>query len=60
MSETKTQSQPPSSLPQRVWNSIFRAPLAPQSDRERKLMVLDSLILHLHPAPSRRRLSASA
>ncbi|MDM8526721.1 cytochrome b N-terminal domain-containing protein [Anaerolineales bacterium HSG24] len=34
---------------QRMWESIFRGPLDPQTDRERKLMVLDSLILHLHP-----------
>jgi quinol-cytochrome oxidoreductase complex cytochrome b subunit len=34
----------------RIRNSIFRGPLAPDSDRERKLMVLDSLILHLHPS----------
>lgn len=35
---------------ERVRGSIFRGPLAPESDRERKLMVLDSLILHLHPS----------
>ncbi len=34
----------------RVRNSIFRGPLAPRSDRDRKLMVLDTLILHLHPS----------
>ncbi|MBE7471919.1 MAG: cytochrome bc complex cytochrome b subunit [Anaerolineae bacterium] len=39
-----------SPLPQRIWNSVFRGPLAPRDDRERKLMVLESLILHLHPS----------
>lgn len=39
-----------SPLPQRIWNSIFRGPLAPRDDRERKLMVMESLILHLHPS----------
>lgn len=39
-----------SPLPQRIWNSIFRGPVAPRDDRERKLMVMESLILHLHPS----------
>ncbi|MCL4299845.1 MAG: cytochrome b N-terminal domain-containing protein [Anaerolineae bacterium] len=45
-------SNPQSSprLPQRIWGSIFRGPLAPRDDRERKLMVVESLILHLHPS----------
>jgi quinol-cytochrome oxidoreductase complex cytochrome b subunit len=42
--------QPTVSLPRRVWNSVFRTPPWPQSDRERKLLVLDNLILHLHPS----------
>jgi len=42
--------QPSTSLVNRVWRSIFRGPLVPKSDRERKLMVLDSLILHIHPS----------
>lgn len=50
MSNAKTDTQPAPSLPRRIWGSIFRGPLTPQSDRERKLMVLDSLILHLHPS----------
>lgn len=49
MSKAKTDPPAPS-LPGRVRDSIFRNPLAPQSDRERKLLVLDSLILHLHPS----------
>jgi quinol-cytochrome oxidoreductase complex cytochrome b subunit len=32
-----------------IWKSIFRGPIAPNTDRDRKLMVLDSLILHIHP-----------
>ncbi|MDM8521120.1 cytochrome b N-terminal domain-containing protein [Anaerolineales bacterium HSG6] len=48
MSKTK-KDVADSSFLQRVWESIFRGPIDPQTDRERKLMVLDSLILHLHP-----------
>ena len=50
MSKSDTNSPEPPGLFSRVWGSVFRGPLAPQSDRERKLMVLDSLILHLHPS----------
>ncbi len=50
MSKPKTDPQSSSSLFHRVRDSIFRGPISPQSDRERKLMVLDSLILHLHPS----------
>ncbi len=50
MSKPSTETQSLTSLFQRVRDSIFRGPLSPQSDRERKLMVLDSLILHLHPS----------
>lgn len=38
-----------SPLPQRIWNSIFRGPVVPRDDRERKLMVVENLVLHLHP-----------
>lgn len=42
---------PPSlALPRRFLGSIFRGPLVPRDDRERKLMVLESLVLHLHPS----------
>ena len=50
MSKATTSPQPDESLLGRVRNSIFRGPLSPESDRDRKLMVLDSLILHLHPS----------
>jgi len=46
----KTDAQPDPSLPRRVRDSIIRGPLPPTTDRERKLAVLESLILHLHPA----------
>src|SRR5512139_916732 len=42
--------QPGSTLLHRIWSSIFRGPVAPRDDRERKLMVVESLILHLHPS----------
>jgi len=50
MSTPETDTQPSPSLPRRVRDSIFRGPLSPESDRERKLMVLESLMLHLHPS----------
>ncbi|HMQ53717.1 MAG TPA: cytochrome b N-terminal domain-containing protein [Anaerolineae bacterium] len=45
-------SKPPAGneFSRRVWTSIFRNPLSPETDRDRKLLVLDSLILHLHPS----------
>lgn len=50
MSKPQIGAQASPNLIQRVWGSIFRTPLTPASDRERKLMVLESLILHLHPS----------
>ena len=50
MPKPKTDAQPDPSLPRRVRDSIIRGPLPPTTDRERKLAVLDSMILHLHPA----------
>lgn len=50
MADSNTASQPSTRFVSRVWRSIFRRPLVPRSDRERKLMVLDSLILHIHPS----------
>ena len=50
MSKPQTDIQPSTNIFQRVWGSVVRSPLSPKSDRERKLMVLDSLILHLHPS----------
>jgi len=40
-------SRPP--LPTRIWRSIFRTPLQPETERERKRIVLDHLVLHLRP-----------
>ena len=39
----------PPALPTRIWRSIFRTPLTPESERERKRVVLDHLVLHLRP-----------
>lgn len=33
----------------RIRNSIFRDPIYPQTDRERKRLVFNNLILHIHP-----------
>ena len=33
----------------RIWRSIFRAPVYPGTDRERKWPPFENLILHLHP-----------
>ncbi len=41
---------PPETVINRIVESVVRVPLAPQTARERKLMVLDSLVLHLHPS----------
>lgn len=45
-----SEPQPSPTLFKRIWGSIFRGPLAPQDDRDRKLMVMESLVLHLHPS----------
>jgi len=37
------------SLPIRIWRSIFRTSLQPGTERERKRIVLDHLVLHLRP-----------
>jgi len=36
-------------LPGRVWRSIVRGPLRPRSDRERKWIALNNLVLHFRP-----------
>jgi quinol-cytochrome oxidoreductase complex cytochrome b subunit len=33
----------------RIWKSIFRGPIYPRDDRERKWVVVNNLILHLRP-----------
>ncbi|MHC4135520.1 MAG: hypothetical protein ACYS0K_11095 [Planctomycetota bacterium] len=37
------------SLPARVWRSIFRGPVVPRTDQERKWVVFNTLVLHLRP-----------
>ena len=36
-------------LVRRVWRSIFKGPIVPVDDRQRRRTVLDFLILHIHP-----------
>jgi quinol-cytochrome oxidoreductase complex cytochrome b subunit len=38
------------SLPTRVRESVLRGPLSPSDDRERMRMVMNSLVLHIHPS----------
>jgi quinol-cytochrome oxidoreductase complex cytochrome b subunit len=38
-----------SGLPGRIWRSIFRGPIFPRDDRDRKKIVFDTLILHFRP-----------
>lgn len=52
----KTRDEPGSDAPVadrrlavRIWRSIFRTPLTPGSERERKRVVLNHLVLHLRP-----------
>ncbi|MHC4973704.1 MAG: cytochrome b N-terminal domain-containing protein [Planctomycetota bacterium] len=37
------------SLPARVWRSIFRGPVVPRTDQERKWVVFNTLVLHVRP-----------
>ena len=48
---TKNESTPPekSSFWRRIFKSIQRDPIAPEDDRGRMKMVMNSLILHIHP-----------
>ncbi len=36
-------------LLRRVWGSVFKGPIVPVDDRQRRRAVLDFLILHIHP-----------
>ena len=36
-------------LATRIWRSIFRGPVVPRTDRERKWVVFNTLVLHLRP-----------
>lgn len=48
MSESR-QSDPNASLIARVWRSVFRGPILPESDRDRKWIVFNTLLLHARP-----------
>ncbi|MHC4816609.1 MAG: cytochrome b N-terminal domain-containing protein [Planctomycetota bacterium] len=45
----RDQSNERRSLPARVWRSIFRGPVLPRTDQERKWVVFNTLVLHLRP-----------
>ncbi len=45
--EASDERQP--GLPTRIWRSVFRTPLTPRTERERKRVVLNHLILHMRP-----------
>ena len=36
-------------LPVRIWKSVFPAPIAPRTERERKRVVLNHLLIHMRP-----------
>ena len=36
-------------LPKRIWRSVFRGPLRPRDDTDRKKIVFNHLILHFRP-----------
>ena len=43
------QERPDAGLPARIWRSIFRTTLHPETERERKRVVLDHLVFHARP-----------
>ncbi len=45
-----TQDPRSPSLPQRVWESVQRDELPPQDDRGRMKLVMNNLVLHIHPS----------
>jgi hypothetical protein len=45
----RRQPDPSDSLAARIWRSVFRGPVLPRSDRERKWIVFNTLLLHLRP-----------
>jgi quinol-cytochrome oxidoreductase complex cytochrome b subunit len=46
-SDPSVESRP--GLPVRIWRSVFRTPLTPRTERERKRVVLNHLVLHMRP-----------
>ena len=49
MTEKESQSPEKPPLSERIYKSIQRGPLAPEEDRGRMKMVMNSLVLHIHP-----------
>ena len=49
MTEKQSQSPEQPSLLKRIFKSIQRDPLSPEDDRGRMKMVMNSLVLHIHP-----------
>jgi quinol-cytochrome oxidoreductase complex cytochrome b subunit len=47
---TMAQDPRPESLPQRVWESVQRDELPPRDDRGRMRLVMNNLVLHIHPS----------
>ena len=45
----RDQERPQAGLPARIWRSVFRTTLHPETARERKRVVLDHLVLHARP-----------
>ncbi|MBC8510015.1 MAG: cytochrome bc complex cytochrome b subunit [Chloroflexi bacterium] len=50
MTEKQSPSTPKTNLLERIFKSIQRDPLPPSDDRGRMRMVMNSLILHIHPS----------
>ena len=48
MTDTKNKGER-TGLAVRIWRSIFRGPILPKDDRDRKKIVFDTLILHFRP-----------
>jgi quinol-cytochrome oxidoreductase complex cytochrome b subunit len=49
MSRNKGKDERPTGFLSGVWHSIFRGPLYPRNDRERKWVVLNHLVIHFRP-----------
>ncbi|HBY07086.1 MAG TPA: hypothetical protein DEH22_04610, partial [Chloroflexi bacterium] len=50
MNPEATSPETKPSLTNRVRESVLRGPLSPSDDRERMKMVMNSLVLHIHPS----------
>jgi quinol-cytochrome oxidoreductase complex cytochrome b subunit len=49
MTERNDQGEARGGLAGRIWKSIFRGPIYPRDDRDRKWLLVNNLILHLRP-----------